>query len=321
MTLELAQYLEQIRQSAKLERLDETGVMSELEAHIEDTLEDLTKKGFSKEEALQTCLDRMGSTRLIARQIYEAHSQGSWKQVTLSILPHLIFALLFALNWWHYPGWLTIVLLLTLATAVYGWWNGKPNWVFSWLGVSLIPVLAVGILLLYLPRAWTLLSLLVYFPLALWWVFRIVVETTRRDWIFGSLALVPLPIIGGWFLTIAPDFTFSEETMARAMYYAPWIALSFLVLAFIIAAIIRIRQRWLRITFMITSAALTLNLIIFQATRQLGTTTFFGMMLITWGIFLFPPVLERLLRKGKKSLWKPHSMSPAASAGTPNDTN
>ncbi len=312
MTPELAQYLEQIRKNAKLELLEEDGVISELEAHIEDTLEDLTKEGLSKEEALKTCLARMGSTSLIARHIYEAHSQGSWQQVALSVLPHMVFALLFALNWWHYPGWLTITLLLTLAATVYGWWNRK-SWAFSWLGVTLVPVLAMGILLLYLPRVWSLLALLVYFPLALWWIFRIVMETVRRDWIFGSLALVPLPIIGGWFLAICPDFALSEEALARATYYAPWIAFSFLVLAFIIAAIIRIRQRWLRIAFMITSGVMTLSWVVFYTTGRLGTTTFFGMMLVMWGVFLFPPIIERLLRKGRTSLWKVRGTPRAAS--------
>lgn len=319
MTPELAQYLEQIRQSAKLERLDEELVMSELEAHIEDELEELASAGFSQEEALSVCLDRMGNTQLIARQIYEAHSQGSWKQVLLSVLPHLIFSGLFALNWWHYPGWLTLVLVLTLATAVYGWWNGKPNWIFSWLGVSLVPVLAVGILLMYLPDVWSLLSLVIYFPLAMWWLFRIVVETTKRDWIFGSMALVPLPIAGGWYLAIAPNFAFNEQVIERVTFYAPWIAFSFLVLAFIIAAIIRIRQRWLRIAFMITSGVLTLSLVINYVSGELGTTTFFGMMLVMWGVFLFPPIIERTIRTGHASLWKtPWKLPPPNSrtAGT-----
>ncbi len=316
MTPELSQYLEQIRENAKLEHLEEDGVLSELEAHIEDALEELTNKGFSEEEAIQTCLARMGSTRLIARHIYEAHSQGSWQQVILSVLPHIIFALLFALNWWHYPGWLTITLLLTLATTVYGWLNNK-SWAFSWLGVTMVPVLAMGILLLYLPRVWSLLALVVYFPLALWWIFRIVMETVRRDWIFGSLALVPLPIIGGWFLSISPDFTLSEAALERATQYAPLIALSFLALAFIIAAIIRIRQRWLRIAFMVTSGVLTLSWVVYYAKGGLGTTTFFGMMLVMWGVFLFPPLFERFLRKGKKSLWKTYRTPPASPGASP----
>ena len=305
MTPELAQYLEQIRQDAKLDHEEESGVLSELEAHIQDRVEELVYSGLSEEEALRTCLDQMGSTRLVARQIYEAHSQGTWKQVLLAVLPHLLFGILFALNWWSYPGWLVFTLLLTLATVIYGWWNGKPNWIFSWLGASLVPVLALGILLLYLPRIWTLLTLLFYFPLALWWVFRIMVETTRRDWIFGSMAFVPLPIIGGWYLAVMPEFQLTADTFGLLETYAPWIALSFLALAITIAAIIRIRRRSLRIAFLIVSGVMTMSWVGIYLVGGLGITTFIGLMLVMWGVFLFPPIMEKLIRKGRASLWKP----------------
>lgn len=304
MTPELTQYLENIRRDAKLEQTTEPGVMSELEAHIEDTLGELANAGLSEEEAIQTCLGHMGGTRLIARQIYEAHSQGSWKHVLLATLPHLVFALIFTLNWWQYGIWMTVVLLLTLATAGYGWLHGRPNWLFSWLGFTLVPVLAAGILLLYLPRVWSLLALVVYFPLALWWLFRVVVETTKKDWIFGSLALVPLPIVSGWFLAISPELKFTSETVERVYAMAPWIGVSFLTLALTIGTFIRLRQRWLRVALLITSGLLTLTLVVYYTTGALTTVTFFGLMLVMWGIFLVPPLIDRFLLRENKSLWK-----------------
>ena len=66
--------------------------------------------------------------------MYEAHSQGTWKQALMAALPHLLFALVFALDWWRGIGWLAIVLGLVLVTAVYGWWHGRPVWSFTWLG-------------------------------------------------------------------------------------------------------------------------------------------------------------------------------------------
>jgi len=99
MTLDLSQYLESIRSDARLEQTDETVIMSELEAHIEDKLKELTEAGMSKTEAIKECLNEMGSTKSIARQIYEAYSQGSWRQVLLAAMPHFLFGLLFVLNW------------------------------------------------------------------------------------------------------------------------------------------------------------------------------------------------------------------------------
>lgn len=296
MTPELSHYLENIRFISKLDRSDEREVISELEAHIEDKLQELMESGLSEEAAIEACLGQMGSTKLVARQIYEAHSQGSWQQVLLASMPHLLFALLFALNWWQHIGWLSVVLSLVLVTAVYGWWRGQPTWVFSWLGYSLLPVLAVGLLLVYLPRGWSLLAVLLYFPLALWWLGYIIIQTARRDWLFSSLMLLPLPIIIGWFLAVSPEARLSGYSLQRVYYFAPWIGLSFLALALTIAAFIRLRQRWLRISLLGISGLLTLTLIAYYTTGRLTTLTFLGLILVMWGVFLVPPLLDYWFR-------------------------
>jgi hypothetical protein len=303
MTPELIQYLTRIKNNAKLPDSNEPEIMSELEAHIEDKLEELTVAGLSEEEAIEACLGQMGGTRIVARQIYEAFSQGSWTQVLLASLPHLLFGLLFVLNWWHYPGWLTLILLLVLATTVYAWWHGKPAWIFSWLGYTMLPVLGIGVALLYLPAGWSLLTVPIYFPLALWWLFRIVVQTTKRDWIFCSLALLPLPIVVGWFLAVSPSGKFTVYSLERLNNLAPWIGLSFLALAMTIAAFIRLRQRWLRIGLMAASGLSTLTLVVYYSTRHLNTFSFLGLMLVMWGVLLVPPLLERYLRRGVKIHW------------------
>ena len=303
MTPELIQYLENIRCSSKLEHSDEAEVMSELEAHIEDKLQELKESGLSDEEALEICLGQMGGTKLVARQIYEAYSQGSWKQVMMASMPHLLFAILFTLNWWQHIGWLSVVLLLTCFTAIYGWWHGKPAWVFSWLGFALLPVLAVGLALVYLPRGWSLLTLPIYFPLALWWLFRVIVQTTKKDWLFSSLMLLPLPIIIGWFLAISPEGRINGSSLQRVYYFAPWIGASFLVLAVTIGAFIRLRQRWLRIGLLAVSGPLTLTLVFYYTNDRFNTLTFLGLFLVMWGVFIVPPLLERYLRSGRKIRW------------------
>ena len=258
MTLDLTQYLENIRSDARLEQSDETVIMSELESHIEDKLQELTDAGMTKEEAMKVCLSQMGSTKSIARQIYEAYSQGSWKQVLLASMPHFLFGLLFVLNWWHHPFWLSMVLVLVIATTLYGWSHGKPSWVFTWLGYTLVPVIIGGLMLLYLPKGWSFLAVLAYVPLALWWIFRMIVLTIKRDWLFSSLMLLPMPIIVGWYLAIAPSGNLSEESVQQLYYFAPWIGLSFMGLALTIAIFIRVRQRWLRITLLAASGLVTL---------------------------------------------------------------
>jgi hypothetical protein len=299
MTLDLTQYLENIRSNARLDQSDETEIMSELQAHIEDKLQELISSGMTKKRAIRKCLSQMGSTKSIARQIYEAYSQGSWKQVLLASMPHFLFGLLFVLNWWRHPAWLTLALALVLATTIYGWSHGKPSWVFTWLGYTMVPVFIGGLMLLYLPRGWSFLAVLVYVPLALWWMFRIILLTTKRDWLLSSLMLLPMPIIIGWYLAISPSGNLSEESLQQLYHFAPWIGLSFMGLALTIGIFIRVRQRWLRITILAASGLLTLILIVYHSTGYVNNLAFLGLLFAMWGVFFVPPLLERRLRKNR----------------------
>ena len=298
MTTLIGHYLENLRSNLRLAPSDEKEVINELETHIEDRLQELTESGLSEAEAARTCIGLLGSAKLVAHQIYEAHSQGTWKQALLASMPHLLFGLLFALNWWQHIGWLSALIVLILAITVYGWWHGKPAWIFPWLGFSLLPVLAIGLLLIYLPKGWSLLTVPLYFPLALWWLYYLVAQTTRRDWLFSSLMLLPLPIIIGWFLTIAPEGRLNEYTTQRVYFFAPWIGLSFMALALTIAAFIRVRQRWLRIALLFISGLSTLAMVAYYARGGLNLSTFLGLILVMWGIFLIPPLMERWIRRG-----------------------
>jgi len=296
----VSQYLESVRDNLRLDLISEREVISELQTHIEDKLEEMREAGISEEEAVNTCLKLLGSAKLVARQIYEAHSQGTWKQALLASTPHLLFALLFALNWWQGIGWLVITLGLILSAAVYGWWHGKPVWVFPWLGYSLLPVVVAGLLLLYLPKGWSWLAILVYVPLALWLVGSITIQSIKRDWLYTALMLLPVPIIIGWFLAVEQEGKFLELSLERIHQFAPWVGLSFLALAVTAAAFIRLRQRWLRIALLLISGCLILFMVACYAEGRLGLPAFSVLTVIMLGLLLSPALVERRIRFGKQ---------------------
>jgi hypothetical protein len=304
MTYDLTQYLESIRTHARLDHNDEPSIMSELKAHIEDKLLELTESGLSEEDAARTCIGQMGSIKEIAREMYEAYSQGSWKQVLMAAMPHFTFGVIFMLNWWHYPQWLAAVLLVTAGMAFYGWGHGKPAWVFPWLGYSLLPVITVGLLLLYLPSRWSFLGLIIYFPLAGCWFLRIVIQTTRKDWLFSTMMLLPLPVIVGWFMAITPSGKMDEKSLEMVNGYAPWIGFSFMMLAFSIGTFIRLRQRLLRVSLLAVSGLLTLTMAVYLATGHIASASFIGPLLGMWAVLLVPPLLEKQLKRGNWRLWK-----------------
>lgn len=298
MTTAVSSYLSSIRDNLRLDPLSEREVINELETHIEDELQELKEAGLSEEEAANTCVRLLGSAKLVARQIYEAHSQGTWQQALLASMPHLLFGLIFALNWWRGGSWLLIMLVLILGTVVYGWWRGKPSWLFSWLGYSLVPVAVAGLLLLYLPRGWSWLAILLYIPLASWLLYSITVQTTKRDWIYSSLMLLPVPIIISWFIAVGLEGRFPEFSIERLYDYAPPIGLSFLVLAATVATFIRLRKRWLRVAILIISGLITLTLVAGYAWSRLGLPTFSVLVLLMLSIFLIPALLEPKIRHG-----------------------
>jgi len=283
-----------------LDLASEREVIDELQTHIEDEFQEMREAGLSEEEAANTCIKFLGSAKLVARQIYEAHSQGTWKQALMASMPHLLFALLFALNWWQGIGWLIITLGLVLSMAVYGWLHGRPVWLFPWRGYYLLPVLVAGLLLLYLPKGWSWLTILLYLPLALWLVWSVTVQTVKRDWLYSALMMLPVPIILGWFLAVGKEGKFLELSLEHIRYFAPWIGLSFLALAVTAAAFIRLRQRWLRVALLLLSGFLTLIMVAFYTGGRLGLSAFLVLTLIMLGLLLSPALVERRLRHGKQ---------------------
>jgi len=298
----LSQYLDSIRDNLKLDPVSEGEIVNELKTHVEDRVQELKEAGLSEEEAVKNCVGLLGPAKLVARQIYEAHSQGTWRQALLASTPHLLFGLLFALNWWQGIGWLSIVLVLVIGTAVYGWSHGKPAWFFPWLGCSLLLVGGAGLLLLYLPKVWSWLVIPLYIPLALWLLYSITIQTIKRDWLYSSLMLLPVPTVIGWFLIVTTGGEFPEYSLESLQYFAPWVGLAFLALAVSMAVFIRVRQRRSKTAVLVISGLLTLTMVAYFANGRLGLPAFFVLILALVSLFIVPALLERRIRRKKQQL-------------------
>jgi len=292
----LSHYLDSVRENLRLDRSLEREVIQELETHIEDELQELKDAGLSEEEAARACLTLMGSAKTVARQIYESHSQGSWTQALFAAMPHLLFGLLFALNWWRGIIGLLAVLVLVLSVAVYGWWRGKPAWLFPWLGYSLLPVVFAGLLLLYLPEGWAWVAILIYIPMALWLVYSITAKSIKKDWLYSSLMLLPLPIIIGWFLAVEPVDRVPQYWLQSLQDFAPWIGLSFLALGVAVATFIRLRKRWLRISVLVMSGLITLTMIAYYTEGRLSIFALLILSIVMLILLLSPALVERRLK-------------------------
>ncbi len=159
-----------------------------------------------------------------------------------------------------------------------------------------MPVAVAGLLLVYLPRGWSWLTILLYIPLATWFLYSITIQTIKKDWLYSTLMLLPAPIIVGWFLAAAQEGGFPELSLERIRNFAPWIGLSFLALGITAATFIRLRQRWLKVAVLLISGLLILIMMAYYAEGRLSLPALSVLILVMLGLFLTPALLERKIR-------------------------
>jgi len=293
---ELKSYLQNISENLRLDPNSEKEILREIEAHVEDSCAEMKNEGLTESEALERSLKLLGPARALARQIYETHSQGTWRQALLAAMPHLFFAILFTLNWLTGIAWISVLLLFIAIIALYGLLHGKPGWLFPWLGYSLFPVVIAGLALLYLPTGWSWVTLALYVPLCLWLICVITIKFIRRDWVYASLMLLPVPTIVGWFMASHDKTNMAETTTTFLHRYAPWAAVTFLLLGLAVTVFLRMKKRWLRVTSLCITAMGTAA-IISLVSNHLGVASLLGLSVLMVCLLLVPAYVERRLSK------------------------
>ncbi|MBN2239408.1 MAG: hypothetical protein JW712_06520 [Dehalococcoidales bacterium] len=294
-------YINDIRDNLRLDTTEEAEVIRELQTHIEDEYQEMREAGLSEEEAVKSCIRFFGSAKVIARLIYETHSQGTWRESLLASLPHLLFAVLFTLNWWRGVGWVVIALSVVAAMTLYGWRRGKPVWLFPWRGYIFLPVLVTGILLLYLPKGWAWVSIVVYLPLVSIIVWSVTVKAVKRDWLYSGLMMLPVPITIGWVLASGHDGNLLRVDLDYVEYFATGIGLSFLALAVTTVVFLRMRRRWLRGVLLILSSFISLVVVTWYSEGRIGLPLSLGLILMTLMALLAPAVIDRRFRRRKRN--------------------
>ena len=281
----ISHYLNRFKDCLHIDQTIRDGVAEELYTHLEEKTQELQENGLSREEAGKMAVQSLGSPELIARQIYDTHAQGSWKEALFSALPHLLVALLFTSYYWQNIIYASIILASTVGIAIYGWHRGKPIWLFPWLGYYLMPVVITGILLLSLPQGWGWIAALVYIPLALFVFIHIVRQTARRDWLYASLMLAPMLVTFTWFSSLGTgNELLASDWLVRLQANALWIVISFIVLAGATIAFIRLKARRHKILSLLIPPLIIL-LSVTLASR--GSINSWGWLILLFSLFAF----------------------------------
>ena len=209
---QLDQYLDEVRRHLNLAPERSNHIVRELKSHLLERAEEGAEAGLPREESISRAIYSFGRPRALARLLYESHRKTSLAEMGVAALPYLLISILFAMGGWSSWFWSPLLLLPIVLVTLYGWWQGKPNWLYPWAGWSLVP-LALGAYLaapifhqMYLAVAATgpapdplaLSGLLLYLAFSSWILASTTFKVAKRNWTLASLMLLPIPVMITW---------------------------------------------------------------------------------------------------------------------------
>lgn len=269
--MEIRAYLGKLEHDLRLEPHQRSEVVAEIAAHLEERLAELKDQGVPHEAAEERTVHELGDSHDLARDLYSSYSAGSWREVLLATLPHLVLAGIFAFHLWTDLLWVIVALGGATLIAVLAWRMGRPQWAYPWLGYALAaPVLtwllamaAVGY------GIWTLLSggslplglplylgIVLWIPISMVIVLRVVRRAVLHDWLVVSLAALPLPFIATWLFLLHWRGGQLIPDRSRAINADADTAMVFLALAITTALYMKMGRRGWRIALMMIAAPL-----------------------------------------------------------------
>jgi len=300
-------YLSEVKLHLHLDPATEMQVMRELCGYFQEKTEELQEAGLSEKEATSIAIQDCGRPRVIAQRMYEAYSKGSWMEAALAFLPHLIIAGLFLSHLWRHPIVAPVFFLFIVGVTLYGWWHGKPSWLYPWIGYSLALLLIGGYVSRHIfvqatsfllwqgetfPSIWILLPISAMCLFSIWIIIRTTIRVARRDWILASLMLVPLPIVGGWLLTLEQAGGLLRGSAELSHLPDISMAQALIMLGVTSAAFIMLRQRVLKVGALVSLGSIALAMIAHNLWGNLG---FLSLLLTSLCLLLFllsPALIE-----------------------------
>jgi hypothetical protein len=314
MLPEIRNYLNDIKSQLHLDPLTERQIISELYIYFTEKISELRDRGFSEMDAAREAIKACGRPRVIARLWYEACSKGSWTEACLGALPHIMIAVLFLSHLWNHLVIGPIVFLLIVMVTIFGWWRGKPCWLYSWIGYSLFPLIIAGFayhdvfaqLISFvktgegpLPDGWIIAAVVLLLLLSIWITVHTIIKVIKRDWILASMMLVPIPVMTSWLYNIEQVGGLFQAQSAALYQWDISMGLLLLVLAANSIIFIRLRQRALKVMAIITMGAVGGMVVAFNFLHDWG---FFGLLLalvVSLLILLSPAVIEARIGHGE----------------------
>ena len=316
MNAELQGYLHALARKLKLDPNTNREIVLELQSHVEEEIQELEEDGLTHEEALSQSLRDLGHPDLIARGMYSVHSRGSWRDILLATLPHLLLASLFALHLWNRYLLVGVLLFGVTFVALRGWKAGRPNWTYTWLGYSmaapalswLMALMALGygawgyVTTGSLPFSFPIfLLILAYIPFSLWIMANVVLKVVRQDWLLASLTSLPFPFLTSWILFPNWQGGLWAGSAAEMRETDADRAMVFLALAVTTGVFLKVGHRLLKIGLLTLSTALLVVFTIVAIPLSIGLLSMILIILASVAFLLSPAILQSRLERKEHS--------------------
>lgn len=314
MEPQIQAYLHTLARKLKLDPLAAKEVLRELQGHLEEKAKELEGSGLPQKEACRRAVDELGRADGIAQGMYSVHSRGTWRDVLLATLPHLLLAVLFALHLWTRYLLVAVLLVAVTCIAFKAWRSGRPRWSYSWLGYSLAaPAISWFMALVALGYAgWSfvttgtipfgiplLILIAVYIPFSLWITANVAFRVVRQDWLLASLTALPVPFLTSWVLFLNWEGGLWAASSARVQETDGSRALVFLALAFITATFLKTGHRLVQIGLLTVTTAFLVAYTVFNIPVTFSAVAVIFITIASVAFLLSPAVLEsRLARQG-----------------------
>ncbi len=340
--MEIRAYLGDLEHELRLEPHQRTAIVAEIAVHLEERLAELEDQGVPHEAAEERTVHELGDSHNLAKGLYSSHSAGSWRDVLLATLPHLVLAGLFAFHLSTDLFWVIVALGGATLIAVLAWRMGRPQWAYPWLGYAvaapaltwLLAMAAVGY------GIWTVLSggslplglplylgIVLWIPVSMVIVLRLVRRAVLHDWLVVSLAALPLPFIATWLFLMHWRGGQLVPDRSRAISADADTAMVFLALAITTALYMKMGRRGWRIALMMIAAPLLAAVVTIAYQNSPSTFSVDGaltkdrdggtlamvMVFVLTAAFLLSPILMDPLHKttrGPRRDHKPPSAAP-----------
>ena len=308
-------YLSNLANRLRLAPGPKDDILREMESHLEERAAEMENEGLTPQEARRNAAVHMGRPDAVANDLYAIHSRGSWRDILLATLPHLLLAALFALHLWTEILVLMVGMALFTFIAYRGWKNSGAKWTYSWLGYCLAaPTISWIMAFMALGYAgWTLLTkgslpfgiplllaLIIYVPISLWILAGVIMRLVKRDWLLASFTALPFPFLTSWILFLNwRGFLWSGSSRIQETDVDRVVV--FLALAVTTAIFFKVGRRLVQIALLTLSTALMVVYTVVALPLTFGILAVILVILSSVAFLFSPAILEARLARRKSS--------------------